>query len=275
MKLAALPALDAPYRVEADTVARFQRDGHVAVPGLATRAEVDAYRPIIESAVATHNLERRRLEERDTYGKAFLQTMNLWRVDAAVANFVLASRFASVAAALLQVDRVRLYHDQALFKEAGGGPTPWHQDQYYWPLADPGGGRAKAITMWMPLQDLAAEVGSMVFASGSHQHGPLTELPISDASEVACLEQIRSNGFPIATHGALRAGDATFHAGWTLHSAGPNPTAEVRPVMTVIYLADGLVVAEPTSPEQEFDRHQWLAGRPAGSPINSPLNPLL
>ena len=29
---------------------------------------------------------------------------------------------------------VRLYHDQALFKEAGGGITPWHQDQHYWPL---------------------------------------------------------------------------------------------------------------------------------------------
>ena len=58
-------------------------------------------------------------------------------------------RFAGVAAALLGVDGVRLYHDQALFKEPGGGPTPWHQDQVYWPLATD-----RTITMWMPLVDL-------------------------------------------------------------------------------------------------------------------------
>jgi len=29
---------------------------------------------------------------------------------------------------------VRIYHDHALFKEAGGRATYWHQDQYYWPL---------------------------------------------------------------------------------------------------------------------------------------------
>jgi len=29
------------------------------------------------------------------------------------------------------VQGVRLYHDQALIKEPGGKPTPWHQDYYY------------------------------------------------------------------------------------------------------------------------------------------------
>jgi hypothetical protein len=35
----------------------------------------------------------------------------------------------------MEVEGVRLYHDQALFKEAEGGITPWHADQYYWPLS--------------------------------------------------------------------------------------------------------------------------------------------
>ena len=59
--------------------------------------------------------------------------MNLWAVDDAVKQFTLAKRFAKIAADLLGVDKVRLYHDQALYKEPGGGFTPWHQDQYYWP----------------------------------------------------------------------------------------------------------------------------------------------
>jgi hypothetical protein len=28
----------------------------------------------------------------------------------------------------MEVEGVRLYHDQALFKEAEGGITPWHAD---------------------------------------------------------------------------------------------------------------------------------------------------
>src|SRR5208283_1432214 len=89
------------------------------------------------------------LEKRDTYGKAFLKGMNLWVKDEGVKQFVLARRFAKLAAQLLGVDGVRVYHDQALLKEPGGGLTPWHQDQHYWPLATD-----KTITMWMPLADV-------------------------------------------------------------------------------------------------------------------------
>ena len=31
---------------------------------------------------------------------------------------------------------VRMYHDQALYKEPGGGITPWHVDQVYWPVSN-------------------------------------------------------------------------------------------------------------------------------------------
>ncbi len=109
-----------------------------------------------------HSRETRSLEDRDTYGKAFLQLLNLWRVDDSVRQFVFAGRFAEVAARLLGVKAVRLYHDQALFKEAGGGRTPCHQDQFYWPFDSD-----QTVTLWMPLIDITADIGSMTFASGS------------------------------------------------------------------------------------------------------------
>ncbi len=46
-----------------------------------------------------------------------------------------------------QVEGVRVYADQALYKEPHGGYTPWHCDAFYWPLATD-----KAITAWVPLQ---------------------------------------------------------------------------------------------------------------------------
>src|SRR5207249_11996994 len=79
-----------------------------------------------------------------------------------------------------------LYHDQALFKEAGGGRTPWHQDMYYWPLDTD-----RTITMWMPLVDVPAEVGSMLFASGSQDRKStrLNSSHVSISYAVFCLKK--------------------------------------------------------------------------------------
>ncbi len=174
-----------------------------------------------------------------------------------------------MAADLLGVDGVRLYHDQALFKEPDGGPTPWHQDQVYWPL-----GTASTVTMWMPLVDIDEQVGSMVFASGSHLRGDAGAGEISDRSDAAISQLIEQEGIALSTHGALRAGDATFHAGWTLHSAGANPTGTMREVITVIYYADGARVAEPT-PRQQFDLQLWLNGLAPGDLAAGERHPLL
>ncbi|MBV9253859.1 MAG: phytanoyl-CoA dioxygenase family protein [Actinobacteria bacterium] len=265
-----LPALDAPVALPTDAVAQFQRDGHAVVRGLATHDEVAAYRPLIEAAALANSRETRPMEERDTYGKAFLQITNLWVKDEAVRRFTMARRFARVAAELLGVPAVRLYHDQALFKEAGGGHTPFHQDQFYWPFDD-----NKTITMWMPLIDVPAEIGSMTFASGSHKLGHVADVPISDESDAQLREFIDSKGLRLDTHGALAAGDATFHAGWTLHGAPPNATGTLRAVMTVIYFADGLRAVEPDHPFRAFDLKIWLPGVQPGELAASDINPVL
>lgn len=271
MTAVTLPPLDDPIELDPATVAGFERDGHAVVRGLVSADEAAAYRPVIEQAALDKAWDKRPLEDRDTYGKAFLQSFNLWRVDPAIAQFVLAQRFARVAAELLGVDGVRLYHDQALCKEPGGGRTPWHQDQFYWPLDTD-----RTITMWMPLVDVPAAVGSMMFVTGSHHMGDLRGKRISDASDAEFSRLIEERGLPTDTHGAMASGDATFHNGWTIHSAGANPSGMLRTVMTVIYMADGTrVVPETSGEEQEFDRRTWLGGAAPGSLIDSDLNPLI
>ena len=265
-----VPELDEPYDLAPDAAASFASAGHAMLPGLARADEVAAYRGYIEDAAAAGTFERRPISDRDTYSAAFLQSFNLWRVHDAVRQFVFSPRFAKAAADLLGVSGVRLYHDQALFKEPGGGHTPWHQDQFYWPFAT-----EKTITMWMPLADLDARVGSMTFATGSHTAGKLRGHAISDESEIEFEQLVRSENLPEHTYGPIRAGDATFHAGWTLHRAGPNPTDQIRPVMTVIYFADGARVGEPDSIYQEFDLATWLPGMRAGDVAAGPMNPRL
>lgn len=237
---------------------------------LASPHEIAVYGRHIEQVALEHQREKRSLPERDTYGRAFLQMLNLWLVDSVVARFVLAERFARVAAELLGVERVRLYHDQALFKEAHGGFTPWHQDQFYWPLDT-----ADTITMWMPLAQIPSEVGTMRFASGVHLRGHLGEYSIGDESQRAFAELVEREQIEVVDYGAMAAGDATFHHGWTLHSAPANPSSRMRPVMTVIYFADGARLTELDHPNRRLDRALWLPGRGPGEIADTAFNPLL
>ena len=262
--------LEQAYPLSQEQISSYQRDGHMIIRNLASSSVIDGYRPLIEEEVRQLNRENRPLEERDTYGKAFLQIQNLWERNEIIRQFVFARRFAKVAAQLMGVNGVRMYHDQALFKEPGGGHTPWHQDQIYWPVDTD-----HTITMWMPLVDISQEVGSMTFASESHKRGYISKLVISDQSHKTLKEYIEHEQLAQVNYGGMTAGDATFHAGWTLHSAPGNPTEHMREVMTVIYVADQTRVLEPDSNARKSDLNRWMPGLKPGDWIDSPLNPVM
>jgi ectoine hydroxylase-related dioxygenase (phytanoyl-CoA dioxygenase family) len=264
-----LPDLSSPYPLTAEQIESFRANGHVLLRGVCSPSEVAAYREVIVEASRNLNGEKRKLEERDTYGKAFLQTLNLRLHSEGVRKFVLSKRFGQIGAELMGVDGVRIFHEQSLFKEAGGGLTPWHQDQYYWPLEG-----LTTIGMWMPLVDCSEEMGVLKFASGTHRDGFLGQNKISDESQALYNELIQDRNIPIAAT-AMRAGDATFHYGWTLHGAGPNLTNTTREAMIVTMFADGMKVATPSNPSQENDRVKYLGGRAPGQLADSDLNTLL
>ena len=261
--------LDTPYTLNAEQIADYQKNGHVLLRGVATPELVSVYGPAIVEAADRYNTETRAISERDTYAAAFLQIMNLWTRDEAVRRFTLAKRFGKIAADLMGVDGVRIYHDQALFKEPGGGPTPWHQDQYYWPLDTD-----NTVTMWMPLIDISKEMGALTFASGSNKEGFLGHIKISDESASHFDNLVRDRGYELFVD-AMTAGDATFHSGWTLHNAPGNPTNRMRSVMTIIYVADGARITVPDNPNRERDMARWMPGLKPGDLAASELNPLV
>ncbi|MFI5160253.1 MAG: phytanoyl-CoA dioxygenase family protein [Sphingobacteriales bacterium] len=267
-QISGVPQLNDIKKVSAENIEEFSAKGHTLVRNILSPEEVSAYQPVIVEAAEKYNTERRKMQDRDTYGKAFLQIMNLWRVDEGVKQFVLSKRLAKIAADLLGVENVRIYHDQALFKEAGGGPTPWHQDQYYWPIDT-----NNTITMWMPLVDINVDMGMLTFASGSFDKGSIFDFEISDESESAFDDYVNKHKFPISRATTMKAGDATFHRGFTIHNAPGNNSDKMRQIMTIIYLADGARVSEPKNEWQKNDRAKWLMDKPVGELIDSELNP--
>ncbi len=263
------PDLDSRYDLDAAAVKHLDENGSVKLSQVLRADTIRAYEPEITSKVIALNTQHLPIAERDTYGRAFLQVTNLWQHSDPVREFVFSRRLARIAAELLGVVGVRLYHDQALYKEPGGGITPWHADQYYWPLATD-----RTITVWVPLQQTPAEMGPLAFAAGSHRFQYGRDLPISDESERRLREALAAQSLPVVEE-PFALGDVSYHLGWTFHRASPNNSKIPRRVMTIIYMDADITVAEPANDYQREDLKNWMSGAEVGAVPDTPLNPVL
>ncbi len=261
--------LDIPYALDSTAVESFREQGFVHLSGVLSAETIAAHEPEITSKVIELNTMHLPMEQRSTYNKAFLQVCNLWEHSEAARRLAFSTRLAQIAAQLLEVDRVRLYHDQALYKEPGGGITPWHADQYYWPLASD-----RVCTVWIPLQETPAEMGPLGFAVGSHQMRTGRDLAISDLSEQQISQAVQQRQLPVVDE-PFALGDVSYHLGWTFHHAGPNQSDTPRRVMTVIYMDADMLVKDPVPDNSRTDLGLWLPGISAGQPAASALNPIL
>ncbi len=262
--------LDAPYRLSPEHLDAFRERGYVRLPRVLDPETLRDAGTAVASEVAARNpLRDKPPEQRTTYERAFIQVVNLWRVNETVRRFVFSRRLARIAAELMGVAGVRLYHDQALFKEAGGGLTPWHVDQYYWPLDTP-----NTCTAWIPLQETPLAMGPLAFSPGSHRFARGRDLAIGDESEAVLSEALARAGFG-EDAAPFALGDVSFHYGWTFHRAGPNRTERPRRAMTIIYMADGARLIPPARAEHHADRDAFLPGLAPGDPAATPMNPLL
>ncbi|MDX2133350.1 MAG: phytanoyl-CoA dioxygenase family protein [Saprospiraceae bacterium] len=261
--------LNQPYTLTEEAVNFYQKYRYIKLKNIFDADTLGFYAEKISQAVTSLHTNDKPLNERDTYGKAFVQVMNLWRHDADVQAFVFSRRLAGIAAGLMQTTGVRLYHDQALFKEGGGGITPWHADQYYWPLSTD-----KTVTAWIPLQPVPLEMGPLEFSAGSHVIVEGRELSIGDDSEAQIQKRLRVTDFQHVVE-PFDLGEVSFHSGWVFHRAGANQTDHVRKVMTVIYMDKNMALKAPDNVHQENDWKSWCPGAVIGQVIDTPSNPVL
>lgn len=261
--------LDEKYPLPAEAVTSLRKDGFVKLPGALSPATIAAYEPEITSTLFERNTQTLPLEERNTYHKAFLQVTNMWPHSETVRRFVFSARLAKMAADLLEVERVRLFADQGLYKEAGGGITPWHADQYHWPLSSD-----RSITVWVPLQETSREMGPLSFAVGSHRLELGRNLPISDESETAVQAALEAAGLEVED-GPYNLGEVSYHFGWTFHHANPNRSGTPRKVMTIIYVDADIRVIPPVNPAHFGLLEHVIPGAKVGGLIDTPLNPVL
>jgi ectoine hydroxylase-related dioxygenase (phytanoyl-CoA dioxygenase family) len=258
-----------PFKLTDEQIQFYQKNRFIKLKNVFDEETISFFNNAISNRVALMNTESKPLDQRSTYGKAFLQLFNLWREDELVKTFIFSERLAKIASDLMQVDGVRIYHDQALFKEGGGGITPWHADQYYWPLETD-----KTVTAWIPLQETPLELGPLEFSAGSHQIVEGRDLEIGDESEIVIQQKLKVTNFDHIIE-AFDLGEVSFHSGWVFHRAGANTTNQMRKVMTIIYMDKDMVLKNPENKNQINDWNTWCPGATIGEVINTPINPIL
>ena len=114
-----------------------------------------------------------------------------------------------------------------------GKAVAWHQDSSYWPLSP-----SKALTVWLAIDDVDMENGSMKFIAGSHLHGHMTYRP-STSEEHNVLNQTIENPeqYGQLIENRLRAGQISIHSDLLLHGSEPNNSDRRRCALTLRYAA--------------------------------------
>jgi ectoine hydroxylase-related dioxygenase (phytanoyl-CoA dioxygenase family) len=249
----------------ADHVEAFQRDGFVVVPDLLTPQEVSHFGKCVDAAVAARQEGRPPLAERTRYEQSFLQSINLWEDHPDVRPLTFHPVVCAAAARLLGVERLRLWHDQALYKEAGGRETDAHQDQAYWPMRE-----TDTITAWVPFDGSTIEAGAMAYVPGSHRFGVRKFVNIFfDEKPYDIARGPEARGVEPRFVEVPRGGVA-FHHGLTFHLAAANRTPRTRRVHTMIFFRDGSTRSSPM-PHPSVER----AGLAVGARIDSVFTPLV
>jgi ectoine hydroxylase-related dioxygenase (phytanoyl-CoA dioxygenase family) len=243
----------------------FRRDGFVVIPDLLSDEEVDRYGQAVTDAVRYRNrADNVPLEEKSRYQQSFIQCMNLWEDHPEVRPLTFHPRLGQVAAELLGVDAIRLWHDQALYKQAGGRPTDAHQDHPYWPIKE-----TASVTAWIPFEGSTLESGALGYLPGTHTIGLRKFVNIFFGEPEDILEDPEVSGIePVFVE--VPKGGVAYHHGLTVHLAKPNVTDRERAVHTIIYFPDGSTRGYPNA-HFAVDR----GGIEVGAPIRSDVTPLI
>ena len=173
------------------------------------------------------------------------------------------SDVAAVAAALMQSDRVQLFHDHVLVKEPGTSkPTPWHQDGPYYFVK----GR-QTVSFWSPLDPVTD--ATLRCVAGSHMW-PKPVLPTRWLSEESFypdedayipVPDPDAEGMPIREW-ALEPGDAVAFHFDTLHGARGNETSDRRRAFSLRLVGDDArYTSRPGRTSPPFPGHDMVEGQ--------------
>jgi len=217
--------------VTQDHITEFQRNGATMIKGLFADG-IDRLRAGVEKNMATPGPYAAENVSEGGAGRFFDDYCNWSRIPE-FADVIQQPNVGMAAALLMGSQRVQLFHDHVLVKEAATAkPTPWHQDSPYYFVEG-----QQTLSFWVPLDPVSDATLRCVV--GSH----LWEKPV------------------LPTEWAMQPGDAVAFDFRTLHGARGNDSGRRRRAFSLRVVGDDARYVErpgPTSPP--FPGHGMQAG---------------
>ena len=210
------------YQVTKEHVMAYRDNGFVVIENFLDLQELEKWRTVTEDAVKHRLIERNGLTNQNDpeayYSQVFIQAVRLADTHAGMAELMLDERLGEAAATLAGVNGIRIWHDQALFKQPYGNPTGWHLDNPYWSFYS-----RKAISIWVALDRATLANGCLWYMPGTHKTARNDNSGIGQnigSLFVLYPEWAKMKAVPAP----CAAGSAVFHNGLIAHGAGANMT---------------------------------------------------
>jgi len=254
--------LNASYELDPLAIAQFNRDGYVKLKQVLSPGALALLRLETEAYLQTELGKNPKLD--------FRSAEMMWLTHDIFRQFFLSARIAEIAAALMGVRSVRLYHDNALAKEPGCGRTPWHYDADHFPIAS-----HNVCTAWIPLQAIPRNMGPLAFAVGIDTYRLVESVESSrfDTSYDRAVSDMFTDHGVVVDDGPFELGEISFHHALSFHTAGPNNTTDSRMVLATTYFEDGArVVPAPTMVSGDW--RKFMPDVEPGEKIQSHYNPV-
>ena len=258
--------LSKPYNLSQNQIDFFRREGFIKIkdvlsPASLLQLRVELVRLLSESVS----------QELDGgVRNRFLSLDMVWLENDLVRDFVLSSRIGKLAADLLGVPSVRLYHDNVMSKEPGCGRTPWHFDDHHFPIASD-----DVVTVWIPVQEIPREMGPLGFAKSMDAYRLVESIPfntVDTSYDQRVAEEFCKHGI-VTDDGPFDLGEISFHHNLSFHTAGGNATSRSRVVLSNTFFADGArLVEQPTMISGDWQK--FAPGTKPGEPLATSVNPI-
>lgn len=153
---------DAPTITDAD-ILRFDEDGVICLRGMIGTFWIDLLRERTERVLSGEMIN---MSRKGATGD-FVGDVNVWAKDDGFAAYAFEGPTSQIARELMRSTSVRLFGDQLFVKQPGSqSPTPWHQDQPYWPVAG-----EDVCSIWVPMETVTRETSGLEYIKGSHRWG--------------------------------------------------------------------------------------------------------
>jgi phytanoyl-CoA hydroxylase len=206
------------------------------------------------------------------YGRTGMSVPNMtkeicngWKSDSTIASVVLSSHLHAIAAQLHGWGSSRIAQDDVISKpHSGGTAVQFHRDGSY--ISDQFTPRdSNSITIWLPLDDVSLESGTIEYLPGSHRwdvsqskasfHSPSasschrTNFAASLSSDAQLAKEYRFVEVP--------RGGVVFHHQSVFHGSGTNQTAQqMRRALVVHTLRGDCTFAADRKPSYIYGRYQ-------------------